>query len=262
VRDLAGDLNAMLERLGASAAEREAALAAARRFAADAGHELRTPLTSLQANLSSLGGAPGNPALDASRADAKRLGALVEQLQALARGEAGAPAAPEEVDAAELVDAALAGLRTRHPRLEAAVEAPDPGPELVGDPEGIRMLVDNLLENAARHGREDGRVTATVAPLPDGGVRLTVDDDGPGIPAPEREVVLERFVRGRDARGPGSGLGLAIAAAQAQRHGGSLRLEESPLGGARAIAELPGVNGDEAGGDGRAERRPADEAAR
>ncbi|HVE68960.1 MAG TPA: HAMP domain-containing sensor histidine kinase, partial [Solirubrobacteraceae bacterium] len=243
VRDLAGDLNAMLERRGAAAAEREAALAAARRFAADAGHELRTPLTSLEANLSSLGAAQSGAALDASRADARRLGALVEQLQALARGEAGAPASPEALDAAEVVDAALAGLRTRHPRVEATVEAPDPGPELRGDPEGIRMLVDNLLENAARHGREAGRVTATVAPRPGGGVRVTVDDDGPGIPASEREVVLERFVRGRGAHGPGSGLGLAIAAAQAQRHGGTLRLEESPLGGARAVAELPGVDG-------------------
>jgi signal transduction histidine kinase len=267
----------MLERLGASAAEREAALAAARRFAADAGHELRTPLTSLQANLSSLSPAGSeDAALDASRADARRLGALVEQLQALARGEAGAPAAPEGVDAAELVDAALAGLRTRHPAVDASIEAPDPGPELVGDAEGLRMLVDNLLENAARHGRADGRVAATVAPRPGGGVRLTVDDDGPGIPAAEREVVLERFVRGRDARGPGSGLGLAIAAAQAQRHGGSLRLEASPLGGARAVAELPGTNGAPAdaraapgdtsraeSGDGAAPaRRPADEAAR
>ncbi|MDX6670358.1 MAG: two-component system, OmpR family, sensor histidine kinase PrrB [Solirubrobacteraceae bacterium] len=244
VRELAGDLNAMLERLGASAAEREAALTAARRFAADAGHELRTPLTSLEANLSTLGAAGGAPpALTASQADARRLGALVEQLQALARGEAGAPAAPEEVDAAELVDSALAGLRVRHPGVEASLEAPDPGPAVHGDAEGLRMLVDNLLENAARHGRADGRIAAAVSVLPGGGVRVTVDDDGPGIPAAERQAVLRRFVRGQGARGPGSGLGLAIAAAQAQRHGGSLRIEDSPLGGARAVAEVPGVNG-------------------
>ena len=259
VRELADDLNTMLERLGASAAEREAALAAARRFAADAGHELRTPLTSLQANLSTLAaepsavgvGASGSRgeaidarALDASQADARRLGALVEQLQALARGDAGAPAAPEEVDAAEVVDAAVAGLRTRHPGVEASLDAPDPGPSLRGDAEGLRMLVDNLLENAARHGHPEGTVVAAVAPLPGGGARLSVDDDGPGLPPDEREAVLERFVRGRDARGPGTGLGLAIAASQAQRHGGSLRLEESRLGGVRAIADLPGLPAD------------------
>jgi signal transduction histidine kinase len=248
VRELAGDLNAMLGRLGASAAEREAALAAARRFAADAGHELRTPLTSLQANLSSLGAGGGSqPALTASQADARRLGALVEQLQALARGEAGAPAAPEEVDAAEVVDSALAGLRVRHPGVEASLEAPEPGPAVCGDAEGLRMLVDNLLENAARHGRADGRIAAAVSALPGGGARVTVDDDGPGIPAAERQAVLQRFVRGQGARGAGSGLGLAIAAAQAQRHGGTLRIEDSPLGGTRAVAEVPGVNGRGAG---------------
>jgi signal transduction histidine kinase len=191
------------------------------------------------------------------------VGALGDKLPARGGGAAGAPATPEDVDAAELVDAALAGLRTRHPGLDAAVEAPDPGPEVTGDAEGLRMLVDNLLENAARHGREDGRVVATVSPRAGGGVRLTVDDDGPGIPAAEREVVLERFVRGRAARGPGSGLGLAIAAAQAQRHGGTLRLEDSPLGGARAVVELPGVNGrGEVGARPAGGRPAADEAPR
>ena len=245
VRELAGDLNAMLERLGASAAQREAALAAARRFAADAGHELRTPLTSLEANLSALAGTPAaaGPALGASQADARRLTALVEQLQALARGEAGAPASPQRVDAAEVVDAALAGLRARHPAITARLDAPDPGPAIAGDAEGLRMLVDNLLENAARHGREDGEVAASVAAVDGGGVRITVDDDGPGIPPDERAAVLERFVRGRDARGPGTGLGLAIAGAQARRHGGEVRLEGSPLGGARAVAEMRGVDG-------------------
>jgi two-component system, OmpR family, sensor histidine kinase PrrB len=234
VRELAGDLNAMLERLGASAAEREAALAAARRFAADAGHELRTPLTSLEANLAS-------DSKDAARADARRLGALVEQLQALARGEAGAPAAPEDVDVAEVVDSALAGLRVRHPSLSAELDAPEPGPVVRGDAEGIRMLVDNLLENAARHGRPNGKVEAIVEAPSGGGVRIVVNDDGPGIPPDEREAVLERFARGRGARGPGSGLGLAIASTQAQRHGGTLQLGDSPLGGARAAADLPGV---------------------
>jgi two-component system, OmpR family, sensor histidine kinase PrrB len=102
--------------------------------------------------------------------------------------------------------------------------------------------VDNLLENAARHGRPGGRIAAAVAPDGDG-VLVTVDDDGPGIPEAERQAVLGRFVRGRDAKGQGSGLGLAIAAAQAQRHGGSLRLDGSPLGGARAVATLRGVHG-------------------
>ena len=87
---------------------------------ADAGHELRTPLTSLEANLAT--GAVG-PA----REDARRLTALVEQLQALARGEAGPPARPESVDLAELADAAIVDLRRRHPEVGATLDAPASG---------------------------------------------------------------------------------------------------------------------------------------
>jgi signal transduction histidine kinase len=231
---LAGDMNAMLERLAATAAGREAALASARRFAADAGHELRTPLTSLHANLAT--GATG-----AAERDADRLTALVEQLQQLARGEAGPPARTEDVDLGELADGAVIGTRTRHPGIDARLEAPASGPLLRGEAESLRMLLDNLLENAARHGRPDGTVVVTVA-SPDGrGAELLVDDDGPGIPPQERELVLERFTRGRDAQGAGTGLGLSIAAAQAVRHGGALSLEDSPLGGLRVRVRLAGV---------------------
>jgi two-component system sensor histidine kinase PrrB len=246
VRDLSHDLNAMLERLGASAAAREAALEAARRFAADAGHELRTPLTSLRANLSALGpvaaaDVAAGQALEASERDAVRLAGLVEQLQALARGEAGPPSAAEDVDIADLVDSSLAAVRTRHPGTTATLQAPEDGPVVHGDAEGLRMLVDNLVENAARHGREGGSIAVQVAAGPDGGATLTIDDDGPGIPAAERATVLLRFTRGSGARGTGTGLGLAIARAQAQRHGGDLRLDDAPGGGLRAVARLRGT---------------------
>jgi signal transduction histidine kinase len=246
VRDLADDLNAMLERLGASASAREAALEAARRFAADAGHELRTPLTSLRANLSALGPAAAadagaRQALEASERDAVRLAALVEQLQALARGEAGPPAAAEDVDVAELVDSALAAVRTRHPGTTATLEAPEVGPVVHGDAEGLRMIVDNLVENAARHAPDGVTIAASVAPGPNGGATLTIDDDGPGIPEAERAKALLRFTRGSGARGPGTGLGLAIARAQAQRHGGDLSLDDAPGGGLRAVVTMRGT---------------------
>ena len=146
---LAGDLNAMLERLEETAEGREAALASARRFAADAGHELRTPLTSLETNL-----ATGS--VDAARRDADRLTALVEQLQALARGEAGPPARVEDVDLGELADQVVLGARSRHPALQVRMEAPEVGPSVRGEAESLRMLLDNLVENAALHGRPDG----------------------------------------------------------------------------------------------------------
>lgn len=234
---LAEDLNAMLERLSVAAAGQSAALESARRFAADAGHELRTPLTSLEANL-----ATGSS--DAARGDARRLTALVEQLQALARGEAGPPADPEPVDLAELADAAIIDLRRRHPELHPELEAPTDGPVVRGEPESLRMLIDNLLENAARHGREQGRILLTLTGEEPGRARLLVDDDGPGIDPAERERVLGRFARGSGARGEGTGLGLAIAAAQAVRHGGALTLQDSPLGGLRARVDLGSASPD------------------
>lgn len=233
---LAGDLNAMLARLGVAADGQRRALDSARRFAADAGHELRTPLTSLEANLATGAVAP-------ARADARRLTALVEQLQALARGEAGPPARPEQVDLTELADAAIVDLRRRHPQVAASLDAPATGPWVLGEPESLRMLLDNLLENAARHGRPGGEVRVALLGGDEGAVEMLVDDDGPGIAAAERAAVLERFTRGSGARGEGTGLGLAIAAAQAARHGGRLLLEESPLGGLRARVELGAVRG-------------------
>ncbi len=231
---LAGDLNAMLARLQESADGREAALQSARRFAADAGHELRTPLTSLRANL-----ATGS--VDEARHDADRLVALVEQLQALARGEAGPPTRVEPVDLGELADAAIVALKMRHPGSTRGSRRRPAGPSISGEPESLRMLVDNLLENAARHGRPEGTVAVTVAADGGAGAEILVDDDGPGIPAAERAAVLERFGRGSTAHGPGTGLGLSIAAAQAARHAGGLTLEDAPMGGLRVHVVLAGA---------------------
>jgi signal transduction histidine kinase len=234
VDELAGSLDSMLDRLEQAGAAREDALAAARRFAADAGHELRTPLMSLQANLAAAA-SPGDPAaLEAAERDTDRLAGLVGQLQALARGEAGPPPRLQEIDLADLLDSELAALRRRHPEMTAELEAVDEV-RVQGDAEGLSMLVANLLENAARHGAS--RVGASLA-RHGAGALITVDDDGPGIPEAEREAVVERFVRGAGAQGEGSGLGLAIAAAQAARHGGSIALMESPLGGLRVHVEL------------------------
>jgi signal transduction histidine kinase len=232
VDDLAEDLNSMLSRLELSADEREQALESARRFAADAGHELRTPLTSLKANLAT-------GATAAATADADRLASLVDQLQQLARGEAGPPRSIEPVDLGEVADASVVAAGRRHPKVSWKLEAPESGPLVAAETESLRMMIENLLENAALHGRPDGNVTVTVYGAGEG-ARLTVDDDGAGIPEAERDRMLERFTRGDGARHPGTGLGLAIAAAQATRCGGSLELGESPAGGLRVKVGLPG----------------------
>ena len=238
IDDLAEDLNAMLSRLELSADEREQALESARRFAADAGHELRTPLTSLKANLAT--GATAE-----ATADADRLAALVDQLQQLARGEAGPPRSIEPVDLGELADASVVAARRRHPNVTWKLDAPESGPFVAAEAESLRMMLENLLENAALHGRPGGNVTVTVAPGTSGegsrGLEATiiVDDDGDGIPEADRAGMLERFTRGEGARHPGTGLGLAIAAAQATRCGGSLELGESSAGGLLVTVRLP-----------------------
>jgi two-component system sensor histidine kinase PrrB len=233
VDDVAQSLNAMLARLETSSAATDQALEAARRFTADAGHELRTPLTSIRANLAALRHGSDDNVLGELERDVVRLTALLDGLQALARGDAGASVhAP--VDVGDVADAALAGARRRHPRVDFAF---GDARELTvdGDETGIRAALDNLLENAARHGAHRVRLSVTAQ-----GVR--VDDDGPGIAPADRERVFERFARGAHAGVPGSGLGLAVVAQQARLHGGRAYATDSPLGGAGVVLELTVAN--------------------
>ncbi|HYF26676.1 MAG TPA: HAMP domain-containing sensor histidine kinase [Baekduia sp.] len=230
LRALARSFNAMLARLGRSSSDRERALEATRRFAADAGHELRTPLTSMQATLSSVVRHPELPderrtrMLAGALEQQARMVALLDGLQALARGDA-APAA-SDVDLAELVDGALAAAAERHPDVRWRPELPEGAVVLRGWAPGLRSLVDNLVENAARHGGGTVRVA-----LAEGA--LVVEDDGPGIAEADRERVFGPFTR-LDPDRPGSGLGLALVAQQADHHGATVELDASPqLGGAR-----------------------------
>jgi two-component system, OmpR family, sensor histidine kinase PrrB len=246
VPSLAGALNDMLARLRASTAAMERALQATRRFAADAGHELRTPLTGLRTNLDALA---RNPELSRAEREAlvadtaaeqERMAHLLGGLQALARGDAAESLPREDVELGELVDAALYAARRRHPAVTFEVDEDDTGEEATvhGWAGGLRLLVDNLLDNAALHGRPGGRVRVGLAPA-DGALHVRVEDDGPGIPAEELRRVLEPFARGAAATAPGSGLGLAIVAQQVALHGGVLRLADSALGGLGVHVALP-----------------------
>jgi signal transduction histidine kinase len=191
---LATTLNTMLEGL-------EQARDAERRFLADASHELRTPLTALRGNVAHLARHGATPALVADlEADAERLAQLADDLLALSREEAAPPPA-EDLSLDDLARAVATEGVTVHAE-----------PVVVrGDRAALERALGNLIENARRHGR--GVVTVTVAGH-DGLARLTVEDEGPGIPAADRERAFERFY------GHGSGLGLAIVRATAERHGG------------------------------------------
>ncbi len=234
LRSLAASFNEMLARLGRSAADRERALAATRRFTADAGHELRTPLTSVQANLSAISRHPEMPEAQraAMVADAlaenRRLVDLLHGLQALARGDSAA-VEHADVDLADLVSVALSSARSRHPAVRWSCELPDEPVVVRGWEPGLRMLVDNLIVNGARHG--GGAVAVTL--VRDGRAALFVDDDGTGVAEDQRERIFEPFVRADGTTAPGSGLGLALVSQQVRAHGATVSVGESPLGGAR-----------------------------
>jgi signal transduction histidine kinase len=109
---------------------------------------------------------------------------------------------------------------------------------LDGDVAGLRRVLRNLGDNAARHAST--RVWFALAE-DNGAVVLTVDDDGPGIPVADHQRVLQRFVRLDEARAGGSGLGLAIVAELVAAHDGTIDIVDSPLGGARLELRLPGA---------------------
>lgn len=120
---------------------------------------------------------------------------------------------------------------------------------LKGWEQGIRLAVDNLLENAAIHGARHvcARLSTYETPgagasdrdrEPEQAVQLVVDDDGPGIPEDERQRVLGRFERGRAVTASGSGLGLALVRQQAELHDGTVEIASSSDGGARVILTL------------------------
>jgi two-component system OmpR family sensor kinase/two-component system sensor histidine kinase QseC len=231
VAPLVAALNALLQRLGG-------ALDAQRAFVADAAHELRSPLTALKLQLQLLQRAGSDEdrarATGALAAGIERAARLVEQLLALARSEPGAAAAPMlRLDLAELVREALADAAPLALARGSQLELQAAQAQFIeGDRAALVALVRNLADNALRYAPPGARVELRVAAM-DGGVLLQVDDSGPGIPAAERERVFDRFYR-RDQRDePGTGLGLAIVRSVAQRHGASVGLSDSPLGGLR-----------------------------
>jgi signal transduction histidine kinase len=218
VGTLAETLNAMLASL-------ERARAAEQRFVGDASHELRTPLTALRGNLAYVTkhGADAD-VLEDIATDAARLGELLDDLLALAREDAAAPARGEPVDLAELAREAAAD----------HVFAPN-SVVVLGERPALERALDNLVRNARRHG--SGGVTVTVER--DGNhARLSVTDEGPGLTPEQAAHAFERFWRGRDAATPGSGLGLAIVRAIAERHGGGVAVD-----GSRFTIDLPASQG-------------------
>ncbi|MEU6744341.1 sensor histidine kinase [Streptosporangium sandarakinum] len=229
-RRLAETVNATLERL-------EEAVGRQRRFAADASHELRSPVTALRTQLD-LAMSDPEPDTDATLEGLDRaidrLQLLVDDLLAVIRLDATAPAGHERIDLGELVRTELDRRPdeiTRDLAMGALVE---------GDRLQLARVLTNLVDNALRHAEHE--VQVKVRPDADSGhAVLEVIDDGGGIPEADRERVFQRFVRlkeGRERDASGSGLGLPIAREIAEGHGGSLNIADCEHG-ARFVLRLP-----------------------
>jgi len=246
VSELAETLDGMLRALDASRAETEASLRRQREFVADASHELRTPLTSVLANLEllaeTLDGERGEAAQSALRSS-RRMRRLVADLLLLARADAEREAPRAPTDVGEVLMEAAGEVTPLAQGHELVVDADRAVVD--GARDELHRLALNLMENALKHTPGGTHVRAAVRRV-DGRVVLTVEDDGPGIPAELRGRVFERFVRGGGDRGGGSfGLGLSIVRAVAESHGGRVHVESpttngsGPAHGTRFVVTLP-----------------------
>ena len=233
---LALTMNDMLERL-------QRAQDAQRRFVSDAGHELRSPLATLRSILEVGLAHPATrttASTEAMLAETGRLQRLVDDLVVLARSGEGPRRTEEDVDLEDLV-------QDERDRVRATTDLQVDG-ELVpvqvrGDRHELAQMLRNVVDNGVHQATSRMSIEVRYADGSDGPVAvLTVGDDGPGIPEADRERVFDRFVRLDPARARhegGSGLGLAIVRELAGRHGGTVRIGESHLGGALVEVLLP-----------------------
>lgn len=234
VARLAETMNEMLDRLDRAHGEQ-------RRFLADASHELRSPLSTVMVGLEVAADDPTGqvwwetqPTL---HAEAERMSELVHDLLLLAEvDDRGLRLERVDVDLDDLVDVEARRLRALGRVRVRAEIAPV---RVRGDARRLGQLLRNLVDNAAREARE--QVCLTLARDGDDAL-LVVEDDGHGIPPQDRERVFDRFVRldaSRERRQGGTGLGLAIVIEVVRGHHGTVRVLESPLGGARFEVRLP-----------------------
>jgi len=245
VKVLADAFNHMLDRL-------TDAFAGQRAFVADASHELRTPLTVIRGQLEVLAAQPAPAGAEVRRverlvqSEIARISRLVDDLLLLAKAEQTQFLRIESIELGAYVRELWDGMSLLAQRRFELGSVPRG--TLRADPDRLAQALRNLIGNAIDHtvaGR--GLVRMLVQELPGGRIGFAVEDDGPGIPAIQRERVFDRFYRtdgARDRASGGTGLGLAIVSAIVEAHGGRVAAGRSPEGGARIEVELPGFSGE------------------
>jgi signal transduction histidine kinase len=241
-RDSDPDLDTLAVAFNRMVDEVSARSEADRRFAADVSHELRSPLQTLSAAASVLDRRRDalddrtSAAVDLITAEVDRFSSLVADLLELAKTDRPAERRPTDVGALARSLVATRGL----PR--ETVHVIGDAPTATVDPRRVEQILANLVDNAARHGGGAVRVGVHLSAEE---VVLEVDDEGPGVPSEERELVFDRFARGRaaSARGEsdGTGLGLALVAQHVHAHRGWVGISDRPGGGARFRVVLPQV---------------------
>jgi len=219
-------------------------------FVANVSHELRTPLSLVKSAAETLiDGGRFDPVittrfLEIIDKHASRLTLLIDDLLLLARLDSGrielsVQPLPLRGAVQEALDDAALIARARGVTLVNEVPA---GMVARADPERLRQVFANLIDNAIKYGRSEGRVEVAGRALVDGRIEMRVRDDGPGIPADAVERIFERFYRVDKARSReqgGTGLGLAIVKNVVQAHGGEVRVESAPGAGTAFIITLP-----------------------
>jgi two-component system phosphate regulon sensor histidine kinase PhoR len=219
-------------------------------FVANVSHELRTPLSLIKSTAETLlDGAKDDPAvatrfIEIIDKHANRLTLLIDDLLLLARLDSGRiemkfQSLPLREAAQDSLDDFGIIARARNVTLENVVPV-----DLIAraDPERLRQVLSNLIDNAIKYGRPRGVVSIGGRLLDEGRVELTVRDDGPGIPQEAKARIFERFYRvdkGRSREQGGTGLGLAIVKNVMEAHGGEVRVESAPGAGATFFLTLP-----------------------
>ena len=246
---------------------RERELVRARRdFVASVSHELRTPLAQIRMFSETLLLGRERSVEERSRwvgvihREARRLGDLVENVLLFSHLEGpGLRLAREPTNLEELLEEVrevyTPFAEARGARLVTDVWTDAPADV---DPRALRQVVVNLLDNALKYGPRGQTITLGLHPGSPGRVLLTVADEGPGVPAADRERLWEPFVRLNDEGGSagGSGLGLAVVRSIVAQHGGEVRVEDGAGGGARFVVELPLAGAQPASPTDRAEAAP------
>lgn len=233
------DLDPLAASFNQTVADLEHRVVADSRFAVDVSHELRTPLTTMLNSMQLITRRTEQlppeirEPVELLAGDLDRFRTLVVDLLEISRHDAGENLVLEPANIGELTSRAADAATGR------AVTVLDAGTAdlvVMVDKRRLERVVTNLVTNAEIHG---GGCTAVRVARADGHVRIAVDDSGPGITEPDRRRMFDRFARASGSAEQGVGLGLAIVERHVSAHGGVVRVETSPEGGARFVVELP-----------------------